>query len=353
MTTLLKNANPELFAQLLNKKNSDINVDLLKQYSHNIVWWRCVYGHEWQATVYSRSAGQGCPFCSRKKVIVGETDLATVNPVLAAQWHPIKNGELYSTDVSEQSNKKVWWVCEHGHEWQAHVSNRSKGHGCPFCGGKKVIVGETDLATVNPVLAAQWHPIKNGELYSTDVSEQSNKKVWWVCEHGHEWQAHVSNRSKGHGCPFCGGKKVIVGKTDLATVNPVLATQWHPIKNGELYSTDVSKQSHKKVWWVCEHGHEWQATVKSRFKGRGCPYCYGRIAIEGETDLATVNPVLAAQLHPTKNGNLKAIDVTEQSGKKVWWLCDHGHEWRATVIKRSYGNDCPFCSGRRYSPNHI
>jgi hypothetical protein len=29
----------------------------------------------------------------------------------------------------------------------------------------------------------------------------------------------------------------------------------------------------KKVWWICEEGHEWQATVKSRVKGRGCPEC--------------------------------------------------------------------------------
>ena len=39
------------------------------------------------------------------------------------------------------------------------------------------------------------------------------------------------------------------------------------------------------------------------------------------------NPTIANEWHPTKNGNLKPIDVTVSSNKKVWWLCSKGHEW--------------------------
>lgn len=35
-------------------------------------------------------------------------------------------------------------------------------------------------------------------------------------------------------------------------------------------------------------------------KGSNCPYCAERLAIEGVIDLATVNPSLASQWHPTK-----------------------------------------------------
>ncbi|MBQ4587207.1 MAG: zinc-ribbon domain-containing protein, partial [Clostridia bacterium] len=34
--------------------------------------------------------------------------------------------------------------------------------------------------------------------------------------------------------------------------------------------------SHKKAWWKCDKGHEWQARIASRNKGSGCPYCSGR-----------------------------------------------------------------------------
>jgi hypothetical protein len=59
------------------------------------------------------------------------------------------------------------------------------------------------LQTVNPELAKQWHPTKNGGLTPNDVTKGSNKKVWWYCENGHEWEASIANRTKGNGCPNC------------------------------------------------------------------------------------------------------------------------------------------------------
>ena len=31
----------------------------------------------------------------------------------------------------------------------------------------------------------------------------SGIKVWWRCSRGHEWQATISNRNYGTGCPAC------------------------------------------------------------------------------------------------------------------------------------------------------
>jgi hypothetical protein len=124
------------------------------------------------------------------------------NPSLAKEWHPIKNGELTPKDVTIGSGKMVWWICERGHEWQAKISNRTiLGNYCPYCRGKKVN-DENCLATVNPLLAKEWHPTKNGELTPKDVTIGSKKKVWWQCEKGHEWQITVTNRSR-NGCPKC------------------------------------------------------------------------------------------------------------------------------------------------------
>jgi len=198
----------------------------------------------------------------------------------------------------------------------------------------------------NPRLAAGWHPTKNGDLKATNVTLHSNKTVWWQCKLGHEWQTTVNARSYGTECPYCAGRYAIPGETDLATLNPALAAEWHPTKNGDLKATDVTLHSNKKVWWQCKLGHEWQATVNNRSYGKDCPYCAGRYAIPGETDLATLNPALAAEWHPTKNGNLKATDVTLHSNKRVWWQCKLGHKWKATVNDRSQGNSCPYCTDK-------
>ncbi|PEI80239.1 hypothetical protein CN636_25260 [Bacillus toyonensis] len=101
--------------------------------------------------------------------------------------------------------------------------------------------------------------------------------------------------------------------------------------------------SYTKVWWVCEKGHEWETKVHNRTKGSGCPYCTNRkICIDN--CLATLNPELAKQWHPTKNGTLTPYDVTRSSSKRVWWKCNEGHEWETSVNNRAYGSDCLYCS---------
>ncbi len=96
--------------------------------------------------------------------------------------------------------------------------------------------------------------------------------------------------------------------------------------------------------------HEWQTVMPTRSIGRGCPYCTGRIAIPSETDLATVNPEVAVQWHPTKNKNRTPQQFTRGSNTKVWWLCDEGHEWRAPHGARTGGSGCPLCAKYGFRP---
>ena len=58
-----------------------------------------------------------------------------------------------------------------------------------------------------PELVAQWHPTKNVGLRPQQFSAGSSKKVWWKCPKGpdHEWDASVSHRTRGRGCPMCRG----------------------------------------------------------------------------------------------------------------------------------------------------
>lgn len=58
-------------------------------------------------------------------------------------------------------------------------------------------------------LLKEWHPTKNGMLKPSMISAGSNKKAWWICSKGHEWQSTVNNRKNGNGCPECRKKKKI------------------------------------------------------------------------------------------------------------------------------------------------
>ncbi len=261
---------------------------------------------------------------------------------LAGEWHPTKNGDLTPKDVMPMSNKKVWWKCRKNHEWEAQVCNRSSGRNCPYCGNKKVCK-DNCLAAVNLKLAKEWHPAKNGKLTPEDVTPFSRKRVWWECEKGHAWHAEIYSRHKGRGCHYCKGRKVC-SDNSLAAVNPKLAKEWHPTKNGKLTPDDVTIGSDKKVWWKCKKGHEWEKMISGRRKGIvGCPYC-SNYKVCKDNCLAIVHPKVAKEWHPSKNGDLTPDNVTHGSGKRVWWQCTYGHEWTAPVYKRSAGDgNCPVC----------
>lgn len=474
----LETINPTLAKEWNYEKNNELTPADVLPSSNKKVWWKCSAGHEWQAIIANRSKGRKCPYCSSKKVLKGENDLETVNPTLAKEWNYMKNGDLKPNSFSSNSGQKVWWKCNRGHEWQATIDSRNKGHGCPYCAGQKALKGENDLQTVNPNLSKEWNYEKNNGLTPMNVLPSSNKKVWWKCKKSHEWQATITNRNKGIGCPVCNSerntsfpeyaivyylkkygldvlhsyrgqgyeldiyipsKKIAIeydgsfwhkNKTEtdleknqkclndgiilyrireglsplndssidyviqekqkdlqktlqdvlsevieksvdidlekdaidienlrehmekensLLFSNPKVAAEWNYEKNGNLKPEHFAVNSHKKVWWKCKKGHEWQAPIGNRNIGRGCPYCAGQKVLKGENDLETVNPSLAKEWSYEKNIGLTPADVTPNSHKKVWWKCSNGHEWQASIGSRNKGSGCPICRKNKRS----
>lgn len=202
-------------------------------------------------------------------------------------------------------------------------------------------------------LLGQWQTEKNVPLTAVSVSWGSKRRVWWRCEKGHEWQAEVSSRTgSGAGCPVCAGKKIIPGENDFAGHFPELAAQWNKERNGELTPEKVTPYSNRRVWWTCPLGHEYLATVAARTAhGSNCPYCTGRKVLPGFNDLATLEPKVAVQWHPTLNGELTPEMVTLGSHKKIWWQCQEGHVWKAVVHSRAGPKKCgcPVCAGKASS----
>jgi hypothetical protein len=199
--------------------------------------------------------------------------LAQSHPSLVKEWHPTLNGDHSPADFTFGSEKKVWWHCKKGHDWEAMINNRTSGRGCPYCSGQKV-GSDNNLAVLNPGLAKEWHPSRNGDMTAYDVTIRSNKKVWWKCQQGHEWQAIINDRMRG-GCPYCSGRR-INHENNLAVLNPKLAKEWNHIRNKELSPNNVGPKSSKIVWWKCKNGHEWKDKIQSRAYGTGCPYCSGK-----------------------------------------------------------------------------
>ena len=223
----------------------------------------------------------------------------------------------------------------------------------------KLIKGQNDLLSQYPDCINEWDFKKNHPLSPDTITAGSSKKVWWICSKGHSYEQSINlHIIRGYSCPYCSHQKVFAGYNDLETLFPDIAKEWHPSKNAELTPSNVTAYSQKKVWWLCPMGHSYEQTVERRVRrGSACYYCSGHKVLKGFNDLASVNPSLSVEWHPSKNAPLTPYEVTAGSGKRVWWLCPIGHEYQATIHDRNTDNTqspnnrkrgigCPCCSGR-------
>ena len=479
---------PDLAKQWSYKHNGSLTPQDVTSGSRKKVYWICEKGHVWEAQIHSRVEGRGCPYCTNRRVLTGYNDLSTIKPSLVADWDYSKNTGLTPEKVLFGSKQKIWWKCHIcDFEWEASILDRSRGNGCPSCAHVCVHKGKNDLLTVKPLLAKEWDYEKNS-IRPDEVAMYSRKRVAWKCSKGHSFFAVVSDRVKGSGCPICNQErqvsfpekallyyikkeyKNVIGnfrapwlhnyeldifipeykigieydgvyghstktgierdkrknkicsdnniilirirepdclslqstsidyliskeesidatifnvlqllhretkKTleltheDIDTKNdsgdiyslieysekeksikkyaPNIAQIWHPVKNGNLTPDQVSIMSAKKVWWLGKCGHEWQSIVSNEIKRGLCPYCTGKRILLGFNDLVTTNPALAQEWDYEKNNPYKPEDFTSGSGKKVWWKCNKGHSWYASITSRNHGNGCPICANR-------
>lgn len=209
-----------------------------------------------------------------------ENSICNTHPEIAKQWHPTLNGNLTPFNFTSGSNYKAFWKCSVGHEWQCCIDNIVKNKNeCVYCLNYKVNLNNKNnsLGILNPKLAKEWHPTKNGNLTPFDVIDGGGVKYWWTCEMAddHEWESTISNRKqKNTNCPCCSNKK-LVRSNSLGVANPELAKEWHLTKNKNLTPFDVINGGNTKYWWICNENvnHEWKASVCRRNQGSGCPKC--------------------------------------------------------------------------------
>ena len=283
---------PEILKEWDYEKNGEITPESLPIGTHQKVWWKCDKGpdHEWQAQTRHRMGlipsmpARGCPACVGKQVSVTNS-LASLFPHLVSEWHPTKNKGITPDQVVAGANTKYWWKCDKGpdHVWDAIANKRSYGgRNCPYCAHQKWSITNS-FVTLYPEAFSYWHPTKNGDIDPKDIIGGGGAfdKYWWKCDEGpdHEWISTANNIAiAGNRCPACANQQLSVTNS-LETLYPLIASEWHPKKNGKLTSADVIAGTHEKVWWRCQvvPEHEWETQIINRTankgKGSGCHHC--------------------------------------------------------------------------------
>ena len=183
--------------------------------------------------------------------------------------------ELVSDYVNDKTKVCIHYgKCGHTHPEGEGVKPNTyrRGIGCGICRGLIVVKDVNDLATTHPELAKEWHPTKNGDLKPTQVSFGCNKKVWWQCEKGHEWEEIINERrNNACNCPYCSNHRVLKGYNDIATTHPQYIKYFVNIEDAYTHTYG----SNDKVEMKCPHC----GTIKVMsirmliLQGFGCPKC--------------------------------------------------------------------------------
>lgn len=291
------------------------------------------------------------------KTLKLEESLKFLKPEIAEEWHPTKNGKLTPDLFTPGSSESVWWLCPKcGNEWHATIANRTAGHGCDNCAtDRRKITKKDTLLSKRGSIDKEWCLLdwdyetnEHGPEYYTNGS---GEVVNWKCHKcGHKWKTAICDRTRDYrnGCPLCSGKVIVSGVNDLSTIMPELMKDWDYDNNTDVDPTTVGRGSHLEVSWKCHKcEYTWKAQIYNRTNGKGCPCCANRVVVEGKNDLATTDPNLAADWHPTLN-ELKPTEVTRGQALKVFWLCSKcGYVWQDTINHRSSGRGCIKCKRNR------
>ena len=366
---------------------------------------------------------------------VPRTTLRQKYPDIDLYWHPTKNGDLTPDNVGVRSEKIAWFRCPNDpyHDHQARVKNktlvadRCDGRwGCPLCSGYYLGSPKDSLASKQPQIAKDWHPTKNSELTPQSIPPSSNKKFWWRCPRGHEYQLEPNQRvHRSRGCPECSsygygssqeiriycelkalfsdikfrhkvdGKEIDIlipnlgigieydsefyhrdkieedqAKNDLMARSGfhLLRVREHPLEkvtefdvitptrqlsksdmNGLLESlrTIVPDMADQVVEY--QHASDFINDVDyasyTSYSDRPIP----------ENSLAHRHPEVASQWDYERNAPLTPDDFSYGSRHRAWWLCDNGHSFDAIIGSRTSHvggryKGCRYCAWERKLP---
>ena len=283
--------------------------------------------------------------------------LAYNNPNLSVEWDLEKNFPLTPEMFSPNSEKKVWWMCNNGHQsWEASIKNRNlRKSGCPACHKenagnilRKSLLkkSNTSLGKVSPNYLKEWDYELN-TISPFDVSAKSKLKVHWKCKFGHPFEMSIGLRDRGSNCPKCYQnnrgellQQALLKKSGISfsIAHPELLNEWDYELNFKS-PDEYSPNSHVAVHWKCKNGHKWQVSIKSRSNGIGkCIEC---------NSISFLKPDLLTFWDFEKNNGLEPSKILVGSNKKVWWKCNVHESFHRPVYEMNKNPVCPKCSRRR------
>lgn len=362
---------PEIASEWHPTKNRDLKPENFSKKNGTKVWWMCSFGHEWQATIHDRVGDRtGCPECNKRRVtsFPEQAILFYVKQLYPDAINKYKDIFDNSMELDIYIPSIKCGIEFDGAHWHKTENEHSREHKkyeiCKKYGILLLRIKERTEEHWDDVADHIWYiddrkhfrnqnleQIISALLYSID----RNDNLW----HRKNRNSYVNMISVNLDRDFARINSYLSEiSNSLAAKRPDLVADWDYEANYPLTPEMFTTGSNDYANWKCSKcGHRWRTTInqRGRKQGSGCPVCsleirgkeFSKNYLAEHGSLADNYPTLAAEWHPTKNGEMTANDIPLNYNEKVWWLCKKcGYDWLASPNNRAKKVGCPACSGR-------
>ncbi len=329
----LKSVFPDIAADWDTKRN-DTGADGVVFGSSKKVWWRCKRcGHQWSATVVSRTAGgNGCPKCANRFQTSFQEQavfyyISRYCPDAVNRGTDILDNktelDIYipSLKVGIEYDGQKWHSGKSALALEKRKYKQCKVAGITLC---RIRESKVDNNTCDILIYCGYRQGKYGAL------DGAICQLFSVLKIEHEEDIDTARDSKAIYEQYYAYLK----ENSLASKFPEIAAEWDGIRNGTITPSMVFPRAGGKYWWKCKKcGYNWEARVADRTSKRrkGCPVCAGKVIWKGYNDLATKYPELIEKWNLKMNDGIKPDEVNPHSRKKVWWVDARGEEYELRI----------------------
>lgn len=332
--------NPELLSEWDYEKN-DVQPDEIMPNSHYKAWWKCPFGHSYQAWMSSRcgKTHTGCSVCDKENhtSFPEQALFYYIKQLFQDACNSDREAIGIELDIYIPSQKTA--IEYDGFIW--HKNNAyelKKNSQCKQHGIRLIRIREDGLPNFQ-----DCECIIRKDLRSSSGLNKAILDALSILG-GSSIDVDVDRDSA-----FIYSSYITTRKTQsLMAKEPLIAKEWHPEKNGYLTPEMVYPLSSKKVWWLGACGHEWYMSIQNRVLQRcNCPICSGKRIVSGINDLLSNYPDLCNEWNYELNNKAGIFPdhVAPHSDRKAWWSCKRcGHTWYAKIDGRTRMQaGCPEC----------
>ena len=262
----LLESNPALAAEWDNEKN-EFASDNISPKSHYNAFWICHRcGNKWQAPVYARCIGAGCPKCSKVKKFSFPEKLLLffVRKAFPDAISSYKPAFLKPKEIDVFIPSRMIGIEYDGERYHKNTEkDRKKTTLCLDRGISLIRIREPKCPDIDFSTTYKMKSLKDFKGAANFIFQTLNVPI------------EVTDEAIADASIIVSAEVLNLKKENsLAARYPKIAEEWDSVLNGDLTPEYVPCGSNLKVNWICKKGHRFKMVVAKRTsRGTGCPIC--------------------------------------------------------------------------------